>query len=158
MCDMEGMEDEKTEKKKTQFKFSAGAIVFYLEEGKPVYLLLKYKNYWGFAKGIIEKGEKSIDAALREIGEEAGLKKENLQIIEGFREKQGWFFQTEEGLVRKQATFFLARANTKEVKISGEHEDFKWLSLEEALAMMKIKANRELLEKADKFLNEKLIL
>ena len=146
------MEDKKTDRKKTQFKFSAGAIIFYMEDGKPLYLLLKYTSYWGFAKGMIEKGEKSIDTAFREIGEEAGLKKENLQIIEGFKEKQGWFFQGDEGLVRKQATFFLAKSNTKEVKISGEHEDFKWLPLNEALEIMKIKPNKELLIKADNFL------
>ena len=48
------------------------------------YLLLKHRaGHWNFPKGLIEKGEKLEQAALREVKEEAGL--ENLKFIKGFK-------------------------------------------------------------------------
>ena len=46
-------ESEKGAKKEK----SAGAIIYYADEKGPKFLLLKYKTYWGFAKGIIEAEE-----------------------------------------------------------------------------------------------------
>jgi len=59
------------EKKKVKFEFSAGAVIFYVENGEALYLLLKYPTYWGFAKGIIEKNGKSGETAIREVYEAA---------------------------------------------------------------------------------------
>jgi len=133
---------------------SAGAVIYYFDE-VPCFLLLKYKTYWGFAKGLIEENESEKDTALREIKEETGL--ENFDIVPGFEEKQNWFFRWEGKLVNKEAVYFLIRVKREEkdrVKISFEHEDFKWVAKEEALKLMKIKANKEMLEKAYKFIQE----
>ena len=53
---------------------SAGGVVFRVEEGRPLYLLIRdsYQN-WGFPKGHLEAGERPEDAALREVSEETGL-------------------------------------------------------------------------------------
>ena len=136
---------------------SAGVIAYYYDESekKPFFLLLKYKTYWGFPKGIIEENEKEEETALRELEEEAGIKAE---LVKGFQHKQAWFFKAQGELVRKEAVFFLARVNKEEkekTKISFEHEDFCWLEYEEAIKKLKIKANREMLEKANLFIKEK---
>ncbi|MBM3234585.1 NUDIX domain-containing protein [Candidatus Pacearchaeota archaeon] len=135
---------------------SSGAVVFYLEENsnEPKFLLLKYPTYWGFAKGWLEQGETEDEAARREIKEEANL---DVNFIPGFKHSQKWFFKLKGELINKEAVFFLAQISEKEadkVRISEEHDDFKWLNLKEALKLIKIKSNREMLEKAYDFILE----
>ncbi len=132
---------------------SSGVIVYYLQENKPVFLMLKYPSYWGFSKGLIEENEDSRKAAIRELEEEAGIKVSSL--IPGFEEKQEIFFKFKGEFIKKQITFFLAKITleqAKATKISFEHEDFKWLPLDEAVAVTRIKANKELLKKAYDFI------
>ena len=143
---------------------SAGIIVFYVEsDGEIKYLLLKHKpNSWDFPKGMIEKGEKLEDAALRECREETGIKVE--ELIPGFKETIKFFFkvkykyQLERGLkmgetVLKFVTYFLAQAKTKEVKISFEHEDYEWLNFDQVMdALKRRKENKKMLTKANDFI------
>jgi len=134
---------------------SAGAIIYCMDEKEPRFLLLKYKTYWGFAKGIIEPEESIEQAAKREIREETGL--DNLEFITGFRHIQKWFFRAEGRLVSKDAVFLLAKVTAEEakkVKISFEHEGFKWLGYEEAVCLMKIKNNRDMIKSAYDFVKE----
>ena len=147
------MKQEKT-KPQNKLEKSAGAIIYFFEK-EPKFLLLKYPTYWGFTKGIIEKQEKIEETIKREIKEETGI--ENFQIVPGFKHEQKWFFKAQGNLVFKEAIFLLVKVSREEaekVKISFEHEDFAWLSLEEALEKMKIKNNKEMLEKAEKFILE----
>ena len=141
--------------KGTKKEKSAGAIIYYMDEKEPRFLLLKYKTYWGFAKGIIEPEESIKQAAKREIREETGL--DNLEFISGFRHIQRWFFRAGGNLVSKEAVFLLARATSEEakkVKISFEHEGFSWLKYDKALNYIKIKSNREMLQKAEEFIKK----
>lgn len=135
---------------------SAGAVIYYFDEKEkePKFLLLKYPAYWGFAKGWLEQGESEEQAAIREIEEETGLK---VKIISEFKFEQKWFFKLKGELISKKAVFFLAKISEEQagkVKISEEHEDFKFLNYEDALKISKIKANREMLEKAYEFIKE----
>jgi len=138
----------------TKFEKSAGAIIFRIENNNIFYLLLKYPTYWGFAKGNIEEKENEEQTTLREIKEETGLN--DIILLKGFKEKMAWFYRMNNELRRKEAIFFLAETKTKEIKISKEHDDYKWLSYEEALKLIKIKSNKQLMEKADKFIHEHL--
>lgn len=132
---------------------SSGAVIFYLEKNEPIFLLLKYPTYWGFAKGIIEENESIEETARREVEEETGFK--NLEIIPGFSFIQEWFYRFNGELIRKKATFLLAtvdKTDSGKVKLSEEHEAFEWLSFEEAMKKMKIKNNKEMLTKALEFI------
>ena len=135
---------------------SAGAIIFRIDNNKIFYLLLKYPTYWGFVKGAIEKEEEGNEkkTIIREAKEESGLK--DLKFITGFEEKMGWFFRAEGELVRKEAVYLLAETKNKQIKISEEHEDYKWCEFEEAQKLQRIKQNKKMLEKADNFLKEHL--
>jgi len=138
------------------YEKSVGAIVFYKEKKKNLYLLLykkadpPYKEAWDFPKGNIEKGEKETQTAEREIAEETGIKK--LEFIPNFREKIKIFYRKNNELVLKEIIFYLAKSKTKKVKISFEHNDYAWLPFQEALEKLTYKDSKEILKKANNLL------
>ena len=75
---------------------STGAIIYRMENGIPLYLLLHYtpsnegkRGQWGFAKGHVEVGETEIETAKREIFEETGI--QDLKFIPGFKRLEKYF-------------------------------------------------------------------
>ena len=126
---------------------SAGAVVFH--RGKEIEYLLLLANFWGFAKGHIEKGESERDAALREIREETGL---DTELLGGFRAVDEYWYQRKGVRVKKQAVFFLAEAEHRDSKISWEHREMAWLSFDEAMERLKFKNLRDILQAANDFL------
>ncbi len=138
---------------------SAGAVIFRREDGKIYYLLLHYgAGHWDFVKGHVEKGESEKETARRETEEETGIK--DLKFMEGFKEWIKYFFKKSYGkkkgpLVFKIVDFFLAETKTKKIKLSFEHQGFKWLPFEEALNQLTFKKAKDILEKAHKFLTQR---
>lgn len=130
---------------------SCGAIVFRFENGKLLYLLLFGPTYWGFVKGLVEKGETEEQTTLREAEEETGMK---IKLLPRFKEKINYTYKFDGELIKKEAVFFAAEAPTPEVKLSQEHEDFKWLEFEEALKLVKYKNQKEILKRAHEFILE----
>lgn len=126
---------------------SAGAVVFY--RGERIEYLLLYSTYWGFPKGHIEPGEDERTAAWREVREEAGLE---VEIIDGFREIDGYTFTRKSEPVEKQSVYFVAQARDRNSRISWEHSDMIWLPFEEALVQLGYEGGRAILKKANDFL------
>jgi len=61
---------------KKEFRQAVFIVVYYLNQEKPEYLILKRKLHWKgfeFPKGGIEKNEKIFQAVKRELKEETGL-------------------------------------------------------------------------------------
>jgi len=138
-------------RQKAQWQLSCGAIIYHWEKGKPYYLLLKYPTYWGFVKGMVEPGETEEQTINRESAEESGLY--DLQIFPHFRDVQRYFYKFEGKLIRKEAVFFIAKTESWTIKISHEHEDYRWCEFEEAVSLIKrIKDNVLLLKKANQFI------
>jgi 8-oxo-dGTP pyrophosphatase MutT (NUDIX family) len=134
---------------------SAGAIIYFIKEDIPYFLMLEYETYWGFVRGQIEKNEKTEETIKREAKEEANISK--LIFLEGFKEIQGWFYRFKGQLVRKSAIYLLAEISeeqAKEVRISFEHKSFRFAKLSEALELMRIKNEKLMLEKAAEFIEE----
>lgn len=130
---------------------SAGAVVFRKKNKKIYYLLLHYPGrHWDFPKGNIEKGEKLEDTVRREAEEETGIK--DLKFIEGFKEWIKYFYKLKDQNIFKIVTYLLAETKIKEVKISWEHQGFKWLPYDEALKQLTFKNAKEVLEKANDFI------
>jgi hypothetical protein len=48
--------------------------------------------------------------------------------------------------------YFIAETKTSDVKISDEHNAFEWLNLANALEKLTAKGDKEILQKAAKFL------
>lgn len=135
---------------------SAGAIIFHRNK-KTEYLLLQYpsnprskRDYWDLPKGHIEGNEDEKDTVIREVREETGLK--DIKLMDGFKTLIKYFFKAEGKTIFKTVVFYLAETKTKEVKISFEHTDYKWLPYEESLNQLTFKNAKEVLKKANQFL------
>lgn len=129
---------------------SAGAVVFYIADMSsisPEYLLLHYEaGHWDFPKGAIEQGESELDTVKREVWEETGIS--HIEIIRDFRKEIQYFYRKEGELVRKTVIFYLARSNTKEVKLSYEHKGYVWLDFTRAMRKLTFRTARNVLEAA----------
>ncbi len=134
---------------------SAGVVVFRREEGIRFLLLFKkYKTeYWDLPKGNIEKGEQPHMTAKREAAEETGIT--DLRFVPGFEEKLKWFYRLEGKLRFKTVTYYLAETKTSKVTLSPEHLKHEWFTLDEAEKVLKHKDTKELLRKAQSFLDKK---
>lgn len=129
---------------------SAGAVVFRASNGVRVYLLLKYPSgHWEFPKGNIEPGESPIETALREVKEETGL---DVKFIDGFERRITYYYRRDGQLVKKEVTFFLAEAPEGDVRISWEHQGYKWARYGEAMNDIEFENSRKVLEDAEEFL------
>lgn len=131
---------------------SAGAILF-RKNKEAKYLLLHYEaGHWDFPKGHIEEKETDIDTIKREVREETGI--EDIQIVPDFREKIQYYYKLEGELMHKEVIFYLAKTETEQVRISFEHIGFIWLPFGKAMEKLTFKNAKEMLEKANKFLNQ----
>jgi 8-oxo-dGTP pyrophosphatase MutT (NUDIX family) len=129
---------------------SAGFVVFQQAENR-LYLLLDYGHHWDYPKGHLDPGETPMQAALRELKEETGIG--DATVIDGFGQEISYFFRDKKkGLVRKKVTFFLARIETDQVKLSREHTGYAFEPFEAAVKKLTFPSAREVLRKAEEFL------
>ena len=129
-------------------EFSVAAIVYNENE----YLLLKYGlGHWEFVKGHIEENESDEQTILRELEEETSITE--AIIIKGFKEKYEYSFTFKGQRIHKFVSCYLIKVNTKDVKISYEHEDYVWLTFHKALRRLTYDNAKRLLHKANTFQN-----
>jgi bis(5'-nucleosidyl)-tetraphosphatase len=122
---------------------SAGVIVIRFENNNPYFLLLRSFDFWDFPKGKIEGDESKIQAAIREVKEESGI--DDLSFDWGRA-----YYETETfGRDKKVVYYFMAKTNSKNVQleknpITGlkEHEEYKWVSFDEAKDLTRYRINR----------------
>lgn len=141
---------------------SAGAVIF-CEKGNRKYLLLHYKSgHWDFVKGHIEEGETEKQTIRREAKEETNI--EDLEFVKGFRGKIEYYFRenypekeskSKGTLIFKEVFFYLAQTETKEITLSHEHIGYEWLGFEEALERITFNNAKNILQKAEDYLNKK---
>ena len=110
-------------------------------------------DFWDFSKGLLEKGEKGKEAALREAKEEVGIG--DFSFIDGFKETVHYFTRWEGKSVPKFVAIFLAEVKTDSIKLSWEHDKYEWLPHEEARKRISRAEMKKVLEVAEKFLEEK---
>lgn len=133
---------------------SAGAVIYRVEGGDFKFLILKYGlGHWDFPKGNVEKGESELETVKREVLEETGIDK--IEIIDGFKERVGYYYRMKGNLIYKTVNYYLARTDQKELKLSYEHEDYAWVTVDEALKYIKHKNSIDVLNKAYQYLKNK---
>ncbi len=88
--------------------------------------------------GRLEAGEDIKKGLLREIGEELGIEARIEAVLTAFDFGHKYDNEYEIGgeklLVSGKGLRFLARYQSGEIKLSGEHEKYEWLEMEKALA------------------------
>ena len=108
---------------------SCGCII--INDNNEVLLVYeKGRNFWGFPKGHVEKGETEIETALREVKEEVNL---DVKIFKDHRYETNYSFDN----IEKTVVFFKAKPlDTKVSKQESEIEKYKWCSYDEAIKLI----------------------
>jgi 8-oxo-dGTP pyrophosphatase MutT (NUDIX family) len=133
---------------RAQRETSAGGVVYRLEEGVPLFLLIRdsYSN-WGFPKGHLESGERADEAALREVREETGLRE---LALRGSIETIDWYFRFRGRLIHKVCHFFLmetAQAETAPQRTEGITA-CQWIDYDAAASCVSYANARQVLRRA----------
>lgn len=121
-------------------------VLYYKEEDSIKYFLAKRTEqkggFWQPVSGGLVNGETLRESAIREVREETGLKVLNLtrcDYIYQFQDEKG-FWLTE--------YLFIGEVLSKDVHLSEEHEQYRWVSLDLGLELLKYENNKEALKKA----------
>ena len=113
------------------------AYVYIPTKNGLLFLLLKraktkmYEHIWQGVAGKIEKGEKSWETAKRELQEETGLKPNKMFIVDHVSK----FYEQKDDRINLVPVFGI-EVNTREVVLSDEHSEFKWVTINEALDLL----------------------
>ena len=130
---------------------SIGAVVFNANQ----FLLLKYGlGHWGLVKGHKEKGETVKQTIMRELREETGISQ--AKILKGFKESFSYNYRFRGNSFFKTVTCYLIESNIKEIKLSYEHEDYKWLPYNKAIKKATHDGPKTMIRKANKYLSANL--
>ncbi len=116
---------------KMPIKKLVGAVVYTKKDGN-IYLAFVHDVFgrWTLSKGKIEPNEELKDGAIRELKEEIGV---DVVIEEELQSNEYVANHPEEGKIRKQVIYFLAKSEMKDLKLgdSGGLDDAKWFKLQD---------------------------
>lgn len=111
------------------------------------------KNHWTPPKGHVDPGESDYQTALRETKEEAGFDEKDFRVVSDFKYELNYNVTNHrDGIKRpKIVTYWLAEMVDPNCKVtmSNEHQDYKWLPLQEAMALGGYKDFNECLQKCE---------
>ena len=110
----------------------AGALVYRKEGGKFFFALVHdVFGYWTLSKGKIEPDEDASGGAAREVKEELGLAK--LEIEKEIGSNEYVAYDPQKGQIKKCVTYFLASTPEKKLTLgkSGGLDDAKWFEMGE---------------------------
>ena len=133
---------------------SCGIVLFRSED----FLLIQHsdklgvKGHWDFPKGHIEGNETELETATRELEEETGIRE--FQLVDDFKERISYNIHRDSKIIPKVVTFFLAESSTNKVRLSSEHQNYKWLNFSSALDQLTYSNAKEVLVKAKNFLDD----
>ncbi|EFB22136.1 hypothetical protein PANDA_020041, partial [Ailuropoda melanoleuca] len=107
-------------------------------------------HHWTPPKGHVDPGENDLETALRETQEEAGITAGQLTIIEGFRRELNYVARGKP----KTVIYWLAEVKdyNVEIRLSQEHQAYRWLGLDEACQLAKFKEMKAALQEGHQFL------
>ena len=135
----------------TKLQISAGGVAFRTHEGRIEVALISVgrDNRWQLPKGLVDRGESSEEAALREVREEAGI---GTEMIDRIDRVEYWYFSNEqEQRVRyhKFVYFYLLRYKSGDVlDHDQEVNEARWVGIDDAIEMLAFESEKKVMERA----------
>ena len=113
-------------------------VMIHVRRGDEFLVALRSREsggYWHTIAGKVEEGEESAAAARRELREETGLEVEELAELGEFAYvRENW--EEEPGLRVHVRAFLVDVAPGWEPVLNEEHDEYRWLSRDEAAQLL----------------------
>ena len=134
---------------------AAGAVLFREEDGRRLFLLLRHQQggHWGFAKGRIEEGEGVLEAAAREVREETGI--DDVRPVPDISLTSRYPIRRGGRSLTKIVTYFAVRVHSDSIRLSDEHTDGRWVSVEDAMRILTHTESRRILLSVEEVLSRR---
>ena len=136
---------------KTKLQISAGGVAFRKTKARTEVALISVgeDNRWQLPKGLIDKGESTEAAAIREVREEAGIETE---MVERIDKVEYWYFWNESGervRYHKFVYFYLLRYKSGDV---SDHDDevneARWFEISDAIEQLSFRSEKTVVSQA----------
>lgn len=126
---------------------SAGGVVYRLQDGNPLFLLLgsNKRGVWVLPKGLMEENEDEVTTAMREVREETGVSRVKLRGKIGLIKYQ---FGFRSKTYDKTVHFYLFETDQADAKVGTEHDFMEWMPYEKAVQTLSYPNEKEMLTKA----------
>jgi ADP-ribose pyrophosphatase YjhB (NUDIX family) len=129
-------------------KTSAGGVVVRQDGTTEVCLIRPVgRSVWGLPKGGVEAGETLAEAALREVGEETGIRAEIVSELGSI--DYTFYSRGQSGRVHKTVHYFLMRATGGDTaRHDHEVSEARWVRLNDAYGLMTYPNERDVVRRA----------
>ena len=135
----------------TYEQVSAGGVVF-RRTGSDIEVVIVHmvpEMRWQLPKGIIDEGETTEEAAVREVREESGLEAKLIAPIETI---EYWFTADYDGERRRYHKFvhfyLMSYTSGDVIDHDDEVDEARWVSVDEAVKTLDFKSERDVVTKA----------
>jgi 8-oxo-dGTP pyrophosphatase MutT (NUDIX family) len=132
----------------TKIQISAGGVAFRERDKQIEVALISVGDdaRWQLPKGLVDKGESTEAAAVREVREEAGI---NTEVIARIDKVEYWYLWNEDGRrirYHKFVYFYLLRYKSGDVR---DHDDevneARWFTIDDAMNMLAFDNEKKIL-------------
>lgn len=122
-------------------------IVLLNSQNKVLVGFKRMTKVWEFPQGTVEDKENLYETLKREVEEETGIK--HFRLDKDFQTTTHYQFKREGKVFDKTVIYFLGITDEK-VRLSEEHEQYRWCTFEEADRLFKHKNHKNVLRAAKK--------
>lgn len=120
-------------------------VLYHIIDGKTYILCLKRSEqdggFWQPITGTNQSNESLEETLVREINEEVGLEKDQIEI-----EQMYFYFNwTKKALMIHEYVYSVKVDSVNQINLSDEHVDYKWISIDEAIDLFEKNNNKNAL-------------